>query len=158
MGGLMRRESRGILPEIFDWLEAPFAGLRPLPGQAIRFEDYVQGGRYVLRAELPGIDPEKDVESTLSGGILTVRAERREEQREQHRTEFRYGSFTRSISLPEGADENDVKATVATATGGEHPHRRAIPSPAESGPFGGEDVRLWAGGAGAGRGDESVPS
>lgn len=107
----MRRESRGLLPDIFDWLEAPFAGLRPMPSQSIRCEDYVQNGRYVLRAELPGIDPDRDVEITLSNGILTIHAERREEQKEQHRTEFRYGSFTRSISLPPDADENDVKAT-----------------------------------------------
>lgn len=111
MGGLMRRESRGLLPDLFDWLEAPFAGLRPMPSQVIRCEEYVQNGRYVLRAELPGIDPDRDVEITLSNGILTIRAERREEQKEQHRTEFRYGSFTRSISLPPEADENDVKAT-----------------------------------------------
>lgn len=107
----MRRESRGLFPDLFDWLEAPLATLRPMAAQQIRFEDYVKDGRYVLRAELPGIDPDKDVEITVSNGVLTIHAERRQEEREGYRTEFRYGSFTRSITLPQTADESDIKAT-----------------------------------------------
>jgi len=107
----MRRASRGLFPDLFDWLEAPLATLRPMMGQQIRFEECVKEGRYVLRAELPGIDPDKDVEITLDNGILTIQGERRQEQREKHRTGFRYGSFSRSISLPQTADENDIKAT-----------------------------------------------
>lgn len=110
----MRRELRGLFPDLFDLLETPLAAFRPMMpmmGQQIRCEECVKDGRYVLRAELPGIDPEKDVEITLENGVLTIQGERRQEQRERHRTEFRYGSFTRSICLPQGADENDVKAT-----------------------------------------------
>ncbi|MFG3441122.1 Hsp20/alpha crystallin family protein [Nonomuraea sp. NPDC047897] len=103
-----RREHRGLFPELFDWLDWP--PVIRSQQQPIRFEDYVKEGRYVVRAELPGIDPEKDVEITLRNGVLTLHAERREELKEQHRTEFRYGSFTRSIALPAGADEQDVKA------------------------------------------------
>ncbi|WP_055481341.1 Hsp20/alpha crystallin family protein [Sphaerimonospora mesophila] len=111
MGAPMKRESRGLFPDLFDWLEAPLATLRPMAGQQIRFEDYIKDGRYVLRAELPGIDPEKDVEITVSNGVLMIHAERQQEEREGHRTEFRYGSFTRSITLPPTADDSDVKAT-----------------------------------------------
>ncbi|WP_370026233.1 Hsp20/alpha crystallin family protein [Planotetraspora sp. GP83] len=107
----MRRESRGLVPELFDWLEAPLAALRPVTGQPIRFEDYVKEGRYVLRAELPGIDPEKDLEITVANGVLTIHAERRHEERHAYRTEFRYGAFTRSIPLPPNADERNIKAT-----------------------------------------------
>ena len=106
----MRRQSRGLIPDLFDLLEAPLAAFRPMVAQQIRCEDYVENGRYVLRAELPGIDPERDVDITVSNGILTIHAERREEEREAHRTEFRYGAFTRSISLPPNVDEDDVKA------------------------------------------------
>ncbi|ADG89044.1 hypothetical protein TBS_13400 [Thermobispora bispora] len=111
---LMRSEPWSMLPDLFDWLDEPLAGFRPMMsmfGRQIRFEDFIEDDRYVLRAELPGIDPDKDVEITLSNGILTVHAERRHEEREAQRSEFRYGSFTRSIALPAGADENDVKAT-----------------------------------------------
>jgi HSP20 family protein len=63
-----------------------------------------------MRAELPGIDPDKDVEIAVQNGVLTVRAERREEK-EGRRSEFHYGTFTRSMTLPAGADVDDVKAT-----------------------------------------------
>lgn len=106
----MHREQRGLVPELFDWLELPFAALRPPVAQPIKFEDYIEDDRYVLRAELPGIDPEKDVEINVSDGVLTIRAERRDERKDQHRTEFRYGSFTRSVALPSGVDDNDIKA------------------------------------------------
>ncbi|MEU4541576.1 Hsp20/alpha crystallin family protein [Streptosporangium sp. NPDC023825] len=110
MTTLIRREPRGLFPEIFDWLEAPLAGLRPAIGPAIRFEDHVKDGRYVLLAELPGIDPDKDLEITLTDGVLAIHAERHHEEKDTHRTEFRYGALTRSIVLPAGADPKDVRA------------------------------------------------
>ncbi len=39
----------------------------------MRVEDYVQDDKYAVRAELPGIDPDKDVEVTVAKGILEVR-------------------------------------------------------------------------------------
>ncbi len=112
MPGIVRRE-RPMFGELFDWLEGEFPPrFRPFTGgHAMRVEDYVEGGQYILRAELPGIDPEKDVEVTVRDGVLSVKAERREEKREGQRSEFRYGAFARTISLPAGADENDVTAT-----------------------------------------------
>ncbi|GAA0363643.1 Hsp20/alpha crystallin family protein [Microbispora corallina] len=108
---MMRREQRSLVPDLFDLLEAPLAAFRSTTGQQMRFEDYVEDGRYVLRAELPGMDPERDIEITVANGILTIHGERRQEERRGQRTEFRYGSFTRSVPLPPNADENDVKAT-----------------------------------------------
>ncbi|GAA3814427.1 Hsp20/alpha crystallin family protein [Sphaerisporangium flaviroseum] len=106
-----RRESRGLVPDLLDWLEAPFTGARPYGGtQMVRFEDTVKDGHYVVRAEVPGIDPENDVEVTVSNGVLTIHGERKEERSEPHRTEFRYGEFSRSIALPPNADEKDVRA------------------------------------------------
>lgn len=67
----------------------------------------------VVTAELPGID-EKDVEVTLDQGILTIRGEKKSEsERKEERmtvSERRYGSFQRSLSLPEGIDEDQVSA------------------------------------------------
>lgn len=69
----------------------------------------------VVRAELAGIDPDKDVEITVEGPMLRITAERREQEqsegRDYVRKEFRYGSFTRTFPLPEGVTETDVKAT-----------------------------------------------
>jgi HSP20 family protein len=68
-------------------------------------------GPYVLQAELPGMDPAKDMEVSVAKGILTIRAERHEEMPGQHSSEFPYGTFTRHIALPVTADANDIKAT-----------------------------------------------
>ncbi|MFD0656666.1 Hsp20/alpha crystallin family protein [Thermocatellispora tengchongensis] len=64
-----------------------------------------------MRAELPGVDPDKDVEITVGDGMLDIRAERTSETKEEHRSEFRYGSLRRSVMLPRGANEEDVKAS-----------------------------------------------
>ncbi|MEU9045702.1 MULTISPECIES: Hsp20/alpha crystallin family protein [unclassified Kitasatospora] len=77
----------------------------------IRVEESEEDGTYVVKAELPGIDPAKDVEITFEGGVLTVHAERSEEKKEKQRSEFRYGSFTRSIRLPEGVKEQEITAS-----------------------------------------------
>jgi HSP20 family molecular chaperone IbpA len=112
MASLVRRE-RPMVAELVDWLEGEFPPMfRSLgSGQMVRVEDYIDDGHYVVRAELPGIDPEKDVAVTLHKGVLTVQAERREEKKEEQRSEFRYGSFTRAVTLPAAADEEDVNAT-----------------------------------------------
>jgi HSP20 family protein len=108
------RRERPMFAELVDWLEGGFPGLpvRPFVGsQVMRVEDFVEGNQYVLRAELPGIDPDNDVELTVDNGVLTIKAERQEEKKEGGRSEFRYGSFTRSVTLPTGADEDAVAAT-----------------------------------------------
>ena len=79
-------------------------------GGMIRLEDRVTDTEYTVRAELPGLDPEKDVQINVSRGVLTVHAERKVEAQTQHRTEFRYGMFQRSVRLPGNADEDGVKA------------------------------------------------
>lgn len=84
-------------------------------GSLIRLEEFVDGDTCVIRAELPGIEPEKDVEIMVTQGVLHLRAHREERVGEgnpaPHRSEFRYGNFERAIRLPEGATEADVKAT-----------------------------------------------
>jgi HSP20 family molecular chaperone IbpA len=103
-----RQSSR--LPDLLDWLDAPWSPLLPFTSQTLRVEDYVEDGNYVVRAELPGVDPEKDVEITVDEGRLTIHAERHEEQKDGHRSEFRYGSFTRSVALPSRADAEHITA------------------------------------------------
>ena len=85
------------------------------PPSTLRIEEYVEDGVAVIRAELPGIDPAKDVEITVTDGVLHLTAKREERAEEKrpgsYRSEFRYGSFARHLVLPEGATEADVKAT-----------------------------------------------
>jgi HSP20 family molecular chaperone IbpA len=114
MNSLVKRE-RGTFADLVDWLESEFPafpGLRPFAGlQMMRVEDFQDGDEYVLRAELPGIDPDKDVDISIQNNVLTVKAERREEEKKDpHRSEFRYGTFSRSVALPATADETNVKA------------------------------------------------
>lgn len=81
----------------------------------IRVEEEVKDNVLTIRAELPGIDPEKDVEISVSEGQLHIRGERREESEQKekgnYRSEFRYGSFYRSVPLPKGIKDGDITAT-----------------------------------------------
>ncbi len=113
MSTITRRSTHGPFGEIFDWLESPLALIRP-GAHAMRVEDFVQDDRYVLRAELPGMDPAKDIDVTVSGGVLTIRADRLDETEGTHRSEFRYGTFTRSLPLPASADAAHIHATYGS--------------------------------------------
>jgi HSP20 family protein len=99
----------------FDWSESWRSMFGGPP--ALKVEEFDDNGQLVVRAEMPGIDPDKDVEITVSDHVLTLRAERRSETKTEDkkgfRSEFQYGSFARSLRLPEGATEADVKATYA---------------------------------------------
>ena len=61
----------------------------------MRLEDEMEDGRYVARAEIPGIDPGKDVDITVRDGRPTIKAERTENEEGKGRSEFRYVSFVR---------------------------------------------------------------
>ena len=111
MSMLMRRDPRAMFPDLIEWFEEPFMTLRPYLGQPIRVEDFVEDDHYMVRAELAGIDPEKDVEIMVGSGYLTIRAERSDKIESKHRSEFRYGSFSRVLSLPVNADEEAVTAS-----------------------------------------------
>ncbi len=81
----------------------------------MKVEEFRDGDELVVRAEMPGIDPDEDVEITVSDHMLHLSAERRSETKTEdkkgYRSEFRYGSFSRSVRLPAGAGEEDVKAS-----------------------------------------------
>jgi len=110
----LRRQPMSLFPE-FSELFAGFpslAGLRPaFDARVMRLEDEMKDGRYVVRAEMPGIDPAKDIDITVRDGQLTIKAERGEKKDFDGRSEFSYGSFVRTVSLPAGADEEDIDAT-----------------------------------------------
>lgn len=82
---------------------------------SMKVEQFLDGSTLVVRAEVPGIDPDQDVDVSVSEGMLHIKAERQEKSEHKsksgYRSEFRYGSFSRSIALPAGAKEEDVTAT-----------------------------------------------
>ncbi|HZV21561.1 MAG TPA: Hsp20/alpha crystallin family protein, partial [Hyphomicrobiales bacterium] len=67
----------------------------------------------VVKADLPGVD-EKDINLTIHNGVLTLRGEKKSERTDErenyHLMERSYGSFQRSIRLPESVDEDKVEA------------------------------------------------
>jgi HSP20 family protein len=102
---------RAIFPDLADWLESPWTGPPPfLTGRMFRVEETIRDTDYVIRAELPGLDPDKDIEVTVDGRILTIRAERRRQDKGPYRSEFRYGSLARAVRLPARVDAADVTA------------------------------------------------
>jgi HSP20 family protein len=70
-------------------------------------------GKYLLRADLPGID-KKDIHVELKDGCLTLKGERKSEHEDEkdnyHRIERTYGDFQRIFRVPEGLTEKDIKA------------------------------------------------
>jgi HSP20 family protein len=70
---------------------------------------------YTIHADLPGFE-EKDVDVTLADNILTIKGERKQEDKQEgktwHRTERSYGSVQRTLQLPADADENGITATM----------------------------------------------
>ncbi|MBT1004365.1 Hsp20/alpha crystallin family protein [Paenarthrobacter sp. DKR-5] len=102
-----------IIPGAADF---PVAVRRLMEGGSwLRVEQYQDGSDLVVRAELPGVDPDNDIDITVDDGVLTVagrRTERAERRRwRSYRSEFRYGSFNRSFALPEGVSADSIQAT-----------------------------------------------
>lgn len=129
MSSLIRRDRSGDVGGRFnrmdrlfeEWMRSlpvrrPFGFTWDWPGdELIRVDEFRDGDTEVIRAELPGIDPEKDVDLTVVDGMLRISAERRHEESTEEkgfrRRELRYGSMTRTLPLPDGVSESDITAT-----------------------------------------------
>jgi HSP20 family protein len=108
---LIRKERFGLdVPDIWRRMFE-----NDLQGGWLRVEEFADGDDFVIRSEIPGVDPERDVELTIDDGVLRISARR--EERSEHkdkdgfRSEFRYGTFERSVVLPRGVNEDDIKAS-----------------------------------------------
>ena len=68
----------------------------------------------VVKCEVPGMDP-KDINISLSNGVLTIRGEKKQEREEKeadyHLVERSYGSFSRSIQLPKQVQSEKISAS-----------------------------------------------
>lgn len=107
MATLVHHHGSSLFSDLMSWVES--ATSEP----DIRVEEYVEDDRRIIRADLPGVDPTKDIELKVDGGVLTLHGERRAEQHDEHRTEIRYGSFERILALPPGTKPEDVQAGYA---------------------------------------------
>jgi HSP20 family protein len=99
LGGLGRRRGRQGGQQLAQWAPA--------------VDVLTKDGDLVVRAELPGVKQE-DVDITLQNGVLTISGEHKVDEEEDrggyHVRERRYGSFRRSMTLPESTDESKVHA------------------------------------------------
>ena len=89
----------------------------------------------VVWAEIPGARPE-DVDITVQNGVLTISGKLEEEREEERQgylvRERRYGTFRRSLQLPQDVDEDQISArfengileiTIPGAAAGREPKR-----------------------------------
>lgn len=81
----------------------------------LSIEEFTIDNTLVIRTELAGVDPDKDIRLAITEGTLHIDAERRERtelvKNESYRSELTYGWFTRSIVLPADATASGVTAT-----------------------------------------------
>jgi len=77
-------------------------------------EVYEEKDKYVIKADLPGLDKE-DIDVAVSKNVLTIKGERKAEKERQEKDyyycERYYGNFLRSISLPGSIDAAKIAAT-----------------------------------------------
>lgn len=100
-------------PRVADWFESLWGTdtWRSTFPHSMRIEEFMRDGELVVRAEMPGIDPEKDLDITVDEGMLTITAHREAHAERRHRSEFTYGEFVRSLSLPSGVDSSSIAAS-----------------------------------------------
>lgn len=116
-GGTFRGETEPWWPfDISEWLRLAdsWRGF-PRGPWSLRVEEYEEDGRLVILVEAPGIDPDRDVDLRVADGVLNIVVERLESpERAAHagyRSEFRYGRFSRQLTLPPRAKTDAVAAT-----------------------------------------------
>jgi HSP20 family protein len=125
---LRPRGVEGDLRQTFNHLFADEANSGWTPRVDVREEDQ----RYVILADVPGVDP-ADIDISMDKGVLTIKGERKPETAAESakvtRVERHYGAFQRSFTLPDSAD-----ADAITAAGKNGVLEIAIPKKAQAAP------------------------
>ena len=93
---------------------AGFGGeLNTVSAWAPRVDIKEEAERFLIRADVPGVDP-RDIEVSVEDGVLTISGERKTESRDEQdgwtRVERHSGRFHRSFTLPETVDAEGVTA------------------------------------------------
>ncbi len=92
----------------------------------MRIESYAEKDEFVVRCELPGVDPDRDIHINVEGNQLKVTAERKREEHADRHSEFHYGSFSRTMLLPSSCNTEDIKAEYESGILTIHIPRREI--------------------------------
>lgn len=104
----LQKELRSFFDR-FPWEERPEFEFTPTT-DVVR-----ENGSLVVTAELPGIDPEKDVQIMLDGDVLVIKgkkvAEKEMTEKDRYMRERHFGSFERRLPLPDGVDPDSIAAT-----------------------------------------------
>lgn len=90
-----------------DWSEAGLISQGSGGGWNLDLED--KESEYVLNADLPGFEPD-EIDVSVSGNVMTIRAEHKEEDQDKHGSSYRYGSFYESFTLPCGVEADKIDA------------------------------------------------
>ena len=110
------RKMRKDMDRLFDRIWEEFSGpLITRPAREIPFIDLSETEEnLIIKAEVPGINPE-DLDISIADDTLTIKGEMKQEivseGEDYHRTERRYGSFSRTLQLPCRITMDDVEAT-----------------------------------------------
>jgi len=105
------------IEEVFDNF-FPLRSTRPAAlfesGWTPRIDIEENSGRIHVKAELPGIN-ENDLNVTVTGNVLTIAGEKKEEEKKEKDgrcivSERFFGSFSRSVTLPNGVEADKIKA------------------------------------------------
>jgi HSP20 family protein len=80
-----------------------------LGGYVPRIETFRKDNEYVVRLDLPGVDP-KDVQLHAEGNVLSISGERKTEEKGQDYQETSYGKFERTVTLPQGVESDKISA------------------------------------------------
>jgi HSP20 family protein len=96
----------------------------------VRIEERLDGKSYLLRAEVPGVDPAKDLTVTYHDGTLRLQIRRTDVRKDKSYTEFNYGSYDRTVAVSM-MDEHSIRASYqdgileikAKLSDEEEPHR-----------------------------------
>ena len=101
-------------------------GLRRLLGRSVAWRarrtvsvalEFRQGGQLVIQAELPGLDPHRDVRVWIASDVLHIRASREfVAEPAEHASDLRFGTFVRDIALPPGTIAEQVSARYRGTT------------------------------------------
>jgi len=95
---------------LYDW---PYRSAENHQAWAPAVDILEKDGNLILEAHLPGV-VEKDIDLKLEGHVLTLNGERKleneENQKNYHRRESYFGSFSRSFTLPDTVDSEKIKA------------------------------------------------